>query len=754
MPFNLFTAFHANLAYSSIPESHYGWILDTCYWPLLDLCKSLRIAMGVEFSGHTLRKLSEIDPLFIRTLKDLIRDGLVEPICGGEHQSIGPLMPPADNSFNYRKGKDTFRALLDWDARLLFLPEQTVSRGVLDAVVETGFRSVLLEWNNVRKYGNRGLPDGLLYGSPRLVAPNSRTLRILWNHSVVFQKVQRYVFGDIPMKDAASYIKKHATRGDGCLCFYGSDLEVFGYHPGRTIQKDPRLAEERWERFKKLVARIHAEHPFVSPSAIADRFPLEETVRVGAAASPILCKKQPKYNPVRWAVCGRGASRLNTQCYRLSLEIDTMKEAGLIDRAEETRLRNYLAPCWASDYRTFTTEEKWTRAGRDIARAHSAQMEVKRDRISRQRLAPGEILFIGGRGETKGPRVYDLEVQFPPGFVQPGARAMVGGQPAPTQWEEVQRHRDGSIRQAHLVVILDPSSRPLHKIHFAGCDMALEAGSTEFRPELKNDHTHISWNTRRGLCIDSATFPSVFDLPVLGTIPHGFFDSIDWDADFYTGGVQLDDGHNFYHDLEAVSHVRRWAGPIRDIVEVAIPAGPIVQKKRYAVYHHLPRIDIEQSFQTRGVYSLAFRAGIVTLLPGGWRGEKLTLTTRNGGKSNETYPLHGEKVAHSDPSKIGVSSSNCLGATDGWLAFGDGEKTLTISRDMTRNYTAPLIKYEEIGPHFFARVYHTLGERDETSLFTYRGHLSTRFALTASPGRTVSPGYEPFMALQATSVEG
>jgi hypothetical protein len=126
--------------------------------------------------------------------------------------------------------------------------------------------------------------------------------------------------------------------------------------------------------------------------------------------------------------------------------------------------------------------------------------------------------------------------------------------------------------------------------------------------------------------------------------------------------------------------------------------------------------------------------------------------TQNGGKYNEVYPLFGAKVTHSDSSKTGVSSSNCLGATSGWIAFSDGDKCLTISRDMTQNYTVPLIKYEEIGPHFFARVYHTLGERDETSLFSYRGHLATRFALVLSPDQTVSPGYTPLMALQATSV--
>ncbi len=707
--------------------------------------------MGIEFSGQTLRKLSDLDPLLIRTLKDFIQDGLIEPICGGEYQSIGPLMPSKDNLFNYRTGKETFRTLLGWDADLIYLPEQTISRGLLDAIVNSGFKSVLLEWNNARKYAAMKFPDRLLYKCPQLVNPKTGLLRIVWNHYVVSQKVQRYVFGDIPFEEVTSYLMMHGSKGDGCLCLYGSDLEVFGYYPGNSIQKDSRTADARWGRFKSLVLRLQGDFQFILPSKIVDSHALEEMVEMGNASSPILCKKEPKYNPIRWAVCGRGASQLNAECYRLSCEIEMLKTTELINSAEETRLRNLLAPCWASDYRTFTTEEKWEQAKFDIAQAKSAQIKVKNDLISKIQPAPQEIVFLRGLQGTKRPQVYDLEVRFPPNSVFPGAQAVIEGKAIPTQWEEVQCYRDGSIREARLTVILDLSSSTHFKIGFVGQNMASEAKRSEFQPEFKNGHINISWNSRRGLCIDSASFPSVSDNPVLGTIRHGFFDSIDWDADFYSGGVQLDDGHNFYHDLDPVEHVRCWSGPIRDIVEGKISAGPVVQRKRYFIYHGFPRIDLDQSFLTRGISSLVFRAGIVTLLPNGWNREKLVLITENGGESNEIYPLFGAKVTHSDPAKTGVSSSNCLGATRGWVAFSDGRKTLTISRDMMQNYTVPQIKYEEIEPHFFARVYHTLGERNATSLFSYRGHILTRFSFTLSQGRTIAPGYTPHIALQATS---
>ena len=230
--------------------------------------------MGMEFSGQTLRKLAQLDPLLIQTLKSLIQDGLIEPICGGEYQSIGPLMPSRDNLFNYQTGKETFRTLLDWDADLLYLPEQTVSRGLLDAIVKSGFKSVLLEWNNTRRYGALKFSDKLLYRCPQLDNPDARPLRILWNHYVVSQKVQRCVYGDIPLDEVSFYIMKHSSRREGYLCLYGSDLEVFGYYPGSSIQKDSRVADARWRRFKELVLKFQGNSRFALPSKIVDIYPL------------------------------------------------------------------------------------------------------------------------------------------------------------------------------------------------------------------------------------------------------------------------------------------------------------------------------------------------------------------------------------------------------------------------------------------------------------------------------------------------
>ena len=193
---HLFTAFHINLHYSSIPSVHYGWVLDNCYWPILDLCETLNVKTGLEFSGQTLRKLLDLDPLFIKKIKELTKKELIEPICGAEYQSIGPLMPLEDNLFNYMRGRKSFKDIFGWYPKLLYLPEQTISRGLIDPIVKSGFNSVLIEWNNINRYAYPHLRKDLLFGSPITMDSKNNPVRLLWNHSVIFQKIQR-LFSEI-----------------------------------------------------------------------------------------------------------------------------------------------------------------------------------------------------------------------------------------------------------------------------------------------------------------------------------------------------------------------------------------------------------------------------------------------------------------------------------------------------------------------------------------------------------------------------
>ena len=61
---HLYSIFHGNLNYSSIPKEMYEHIIDTCYWPILDLIKQYDFVTGIEFPYNTILTINDIDPLF------------------------------------------------------------------------------------------------------------------------------------------------------------------------------------------------------------------------------------------------------------------------------------------------------------------------------------------------------------------------------------------------------------------------------------------------------------------------------------------------------------------------------------------------------------------------------------------------------------------------------------------------------------------------------------------------------------------
>jgi hypothetical protein len=744
---NLFTVFHANLMFSSIPSDHVDWIIEDCYRPLLTFVEEQGIPTGLELSGHTLKTLNALDPPLVEKIRELYHLGLLEPICGAQHQSIGPLMPAEDNFENYAAGRETFSEILGIDAGIFYLPEQTVSRGVLEIIAQSGYKAVFIEWNNIVRFGQLPLDKDLMGRCPRISSQNGHSLRLLWNHCVLFQKIQRCLFEDIGQDEVLKYVDQECREKQGALCLYGSDLEVFGYFPGKTVSRQPDIGKKRWRTFKEIVDRLRGQYEFILPSRALSENEDDRMVCLGSADQPISCKKQPKYNPVRWSVCGRGAWQINRECYGASTRIRILSKSGLISKNQEKRLRESLAPCWASDFRTFTTEEKWQQAYADVNAAKMLVGQAVSDIAEKCNPDPGEICVLLNPGEGF-PVILEKKLHFKPNAVLPGADAYIDSTPLPLQWEDVFVYPDGYARSAKIIFRLEAPARGLVRIRFSGQRRENIAQKQMLEHFNVNDDVRVSINLKRGFCLDAVLFKTLSKMPLLGTVAHGYYESIDWDADFYSGGAQVDAGDRFYHDLLPAESVSCVVGPLRSVAWATVAMGAMTQKKQLMLYTHQPRLDIRQSFMVDGLTSASFRIGIITLLPDAWNQRQLAVICQNGGVDPEYYPLAGRRVLHSEPVKNGISSRSCLGATNGWTAFSDNEKTLTISRNLMQGYSAPLLRYEEIGEKFFARIYHSLGERDETSLFAHRGLIEESFSITAGSGEKIIPSFNDAIFIQ------
>jgi hypothetical protein len=129
---------------------------------------------------------------------------------------------------------------------------------------------------------------------------------------------------------------------------------------------------------------------------------------------------------------------------------------------------------------------------------------------------------------------------------------------------------------------------------------------------VQTDDVTLILNTRRGLAIESLTFPGVSDRPLVGTLPHGYYDDISLGADFYTGHLTLEPpGAPKVTDLERVDpEVRCTADGVE--VSAVVPTAVRPIRKRLRVGHDgAGRLTYGSTGRVAG----GCRLGHVTLVP-------------------------------------------------------------------------------------------------------------------------------------------
>jgi hypothetical protein len=244
---------------------------------------------------------------------------------------------------------------------------------------------------------------------------------------------------------------------------------------------------------------------------------------------------------------------------------------------------------------------------------------------------------------------------------------------------------------------------------------------------------------RRGLAIQSLVFTGD-DRASIGGLPHGHFDDIALQADWYTGDCVYErPGEPKVTDLEwAETKVERHCcctypeeadGDVLVAGLIPTPLGPI--EKRLRFHADEPRVDFDIQFHWDELAKGSLRLGHVTLLPDAFDWRRLRLTTHNGGKESETFALHGRTVEHGAPVSFLVSASCGLGLTEGWAELSDGKRAVRIEVDRETAPLLGLLTHREVGGSLFCQLILTMLELDDTSRPTpyQKGPRRARFSL-------------------------
>jgi len=357
--------FHCNLAFSSIEEEQRAEVIDRCYTPMLGIAQEYGIPLGVECTGWTLEEIARLRPQWLERFRALCAQGLTECIGSGYTQLIGPLVPSDVNHNNQRLGQQTYERLLGQRPAIALINEQAYSSGILEHYVDHGYTSILMEWDNPA-LAHPSWHSELRYAPQKVLDHQGRALDLVWVQSVVFQHLQRLVHGDLELDAYLNCLRRHVGPDPRTLCLYGNDAEVFNFRPGR-FETEAAITQGEWQRMAQALcaARDTLGWHFCLPSqATALNLPhAGHVLELESPAQPVIVKKQPKYNLLRWAVTGRGDLDINTRCHRI---LHAMR-AGMPDDADWRA----LCSLWASDLRTHITERRWNRCAAALTDAES-----------------------------------------------------------------------------------------------------------------------------------------------------------------------------------------------------------------------------------------------------------------------------------------------------------------------------------------------------------------------------------------------
>lgn len=346
--------FHINIAFSSIEEIQRKSIIEKCYDPILDLAEELEIPIGVEVTGYSLEVIENLRPDWILRFKNLILRKLIRLIGSGYCQIIAPLVPNKVTSFNLNEGLRIYKKILDVKPETFLINEQAFSIGLIEIYNKSGIKNIILEVENI--FLNNQYDPEWKYFNQIAVDDYQNEINIIWNSSLFFQKFQRYVHGDLGLDGYLSFIKSYQKSGRK-IPIYSSDVEIFNFRPGR-FETEPKIQEDEWLKIKILLKELSnlGDFKIVHLDYInkcMKKINYLNKIKVNSIKSPIVVKKQAKYNITRWALSGRSDFVINTQCWRLFKYLDDHK----ISCDKKWRELLYL---WSSDFRTHITTQRWS----------------------------------------------------------------------------------------------------------------------------------------------------------------------------------------------------------------------------------------------------------------------------------------------------------------------------------------------------------------------------------------------------------
>ena len=169
--------------------------------------------------------------------------------------------------------------------------------------------------------------------------------------------------------------------------------------------------------------------------------------------------------------------------------------------------------------------------------------------------------------------------------------------------------------------------------------------------KIQGNRLQVLLNCQRGLAVESFVDFEFSKVPLFGTLHHGYFDNIQWAADFYSGFLVWEGpGKSKVTDLVSVTpECWRGRGQVEIACQISTPMGEI--KKIWFLDNDrgVAQLSYQLNWPKPSIGSL--RLGHLLLKPEGFEKNSLRYVTHNGGYQPEIFRLglqsfdHGKNVS-------------------------------------------------------------------------------------------------------------
>ena len=713
---SLYTVFHGNLNYSSIPREAYHDIIDLCYWPILNAIRDYGLKAGLEFSSNTLETINEIDPLFIEEFKKLINEKKCEFIFSGREQIVSPLVPEEINreNFQYELGK---KLKSFSKGNIAYVHEQIFSNGLIPLYLNSGFKNIMIIYETAMEKNNLVNADF----TPSKIRIKNDEINVIWNSRNTYQTFQKYIHGKISKKDYLRYVLKNKSSKNSCFPLYGSDMEIFGIdNPVLGLTGKGEEVKKFYEIMMEFRDRNDVE--FLLPSEILKRFTIKNEIKTCTGKNPILGKKEESI-VTRWATCGRDNSRNNSLCYQAFKKINILKNLeSKNSKINKNSLR--LIDCWASDYRTHTEEGKFELFNRKI-NSLNHDLDKKILKLSNKKIhSKNEDIIIYNHSKKDWNKIpIEIKLQFKPRFMKNSFSVYQKNKKIRSQLEDIKFFKDGFIKSLTLVLLPKIPKKSKINIQLIRNDISPITNYIETNI-VKTSNVEISLSKKGGI-INHLSFPNISKKPIIkiknitknkksridSLLPNEIF-------------IKNKKGREFA-DLQKTNIILS-DNPIRKKFSCDTTLPIVDIRKEVYVYESIARIDIKYIFNFKEFRPSIFRMNLINLDSKMFDKKSFRYSTHNGGKL-ENFALKG-LIAHDKLTNEKISSSGCIGTTNCILDIGDKNYGITIFTDKSEMYSACMINYNEISNNP-TRIMNTICESDDTTMTQWKGRKEISFSI-------------------------